>query len=37
MRQPIENLITFDKFVDLLQTQPENIYYELYDGEIVQM
>ncbi len=37
MRQPIENLTTFDEFVNFLQTQPENIRYELYDGEIVQM
>ncbi len=37
MRQPIENLTTFDEFVDFLQTQPESIRYELYDGEIVQM
>ncbi len=37
MRQPIENLTTFDEFVYFLQTQPENIRYELYDGEIVQM
>ncbi|MBR8839628.1 MAG: Uma2 family endonuclease [Stigonema ocellatum SAG 48.90 = DSM 106950] len=37
MRQPIENLTTFDEFVDFLQTKPENIRYELYDGEIVQM
>jgi len=37
MTQPIENLTTFDEFVYFLQTQPENIRYELYDGEIVQM
>ncbi|MBO3457356.1 Uma2 family endonuclease [Aetokthonos hydrillicola Thurmond2011] len=37
MRQPIENLTTFDEFVDFLQAQPESIRYELYDGEIVQM
>jgi len=37
MRQPIENLTTFDEFVYFLQTQPENIRYELYDGEIVKM
>jgi Uma2 family endonuclease len=37
MRQPIENLTTFDEFVDFLQAQPESVRYELYDGEIVQM
>lgn len=37
MRQLIENLFTFNEFVDFLQAQPENICYELYDGEILQM
>lgn len=37
MKQPVENLITFDQFVDFLQTQPENIIYELYNGDIIQM
>lgn len=37
MRQPIENTYTFDEFIDFLQTQPENVRYELYDGEIIQM
>jgi len=37
MRHPVENLTTFDEFVAFLQTQPENLRYELYDGEIVKM
>ena len=35
--QPIQKLVTFDEFVDFLQTQPDNICYELYNGEIVQV
>jgi Uma2 family endonuclease len=37
MRHPVENLTTFNEFVAFLQTQPENLRYELYDGEIVKM
>lgn len=37
MTVAIQKLVTFDEFVDFLQTQPENIRYELYDGEIVEM
>jgi len=37
MRHPVENLTTFDEFVAFLQTQPENLRYELYDGEVVKM
>ena len=37
MTLAIQKLVTFDEFVDFLQTQPENIRYELYDGEIVEM
>jgi Uma2 family endonuclease len=35
--QPLEKLFTFDEFLSFLETQPENIRYELYDGEIIQM
>lgn len=37
MRQALEAITTFDEFVDFLQSQPENLHYELYNGEIVQM
>ncbi|MHC5861847.1 Uma2 family endonuclease [Nostoc sp.] len=37
MIQSLQKLFTFDEFVDFLKTQPENICYELYDGEIIQM
>ena len=37
MTQALQKLFTFDEFVDFLQTQPENICYELYDGDIIQM
>jgi Uma2 family endonuclease len=37
MTQALQKLFTFDEFVDFIQDQPENIYYELYDGEIVQL
>ncbi len=37
MTQALQKLFTFDEFVDFLQTQPENICYELYDGEIIQV
>ncbi|PAX51526.1 Uma2 family endonuclease [Brunnivagina elsteri] len=37
MIQPLEKVFTFDEFLAFLETQPENIRYELYDGEIVEM
>ncbi|GAX46317.1 hypothetical protein NIES4075_73380 [Tolypothrix sp. NIES-4075] len=37
MTQSLQKLFTFDKFVEFLQTQNENICYELYDGNIIQM
>lgn len=37
MTQSLQKLFTFDEFLEFLETQPENIHYELYDGEIIQM
>jgi Uma2 family endonuclease len=37
MTQAPQKLFAFDEFVDFLQEQPENICYELYDGDIIQM
>ncbi len=37
MTQALQKLVTFDEFVEFLQSQPDNIRYELYDGEIIQM
>jgi Uma2 family endonuclease len=37
MTKALQKLVTFDEFVDFLQTQPDNICYELYDGEIIQV
>jgi Uma2 family endonuclease len=37
MTQALQKLLRFDEFVDFLQQQSENIYYELYDGNIIQM
>jgi Uma2 family endonuclease len=37
MAHSLQKLFTFNEFLELLETQPENIRYELYDGEIVQM
>ncbi|XHR85604.1 MAG: Uma2 family endonuclease [Gloeotrichia echinulata GP01] len=37
MTQALQKLFTFDEFVAFIQKQPENIRYELHDGEIVQM
>jgi Uma2 family endonuclease len=37
MTQALQKLFTFDEFVNFLQEQPENTYYELYNGEIVQV
>ncbi len=36
MMQALQKLFTFDEFVEFLQTQNENIRYELYDGNINQ-
>jgi Uma2 family endonuclease len=35
--QPLQKVFTFDEFLEFLETQPENIRYELHDGEIIQM
>ncbi len=35
--QSLQKLFTFDEFIDFLQEQPENICYELNDGDIIQM
>jgi Uma2 family endonuclease len=37
MTQALQKVFTFDEFLDFLETQPENIRYELYDGDIVEM
>ncbi len=37
MTQSLQKLFTFDEFIEFLSTQPENIRYELYDGEVIQM
>ncbi|MEC4879801.1 MAG: Uma2 family endonuclease [Scytonema sp. PMC 1070.18] len=37
MTQALQKLVTFEKFVEFLKTQPETIRYELYDGDIIQM
>ncbi|MBW4671006.1 MAG: Uma2 family endonuclease [Cyanomargarita calcarea GSE-NOS-MK-12-04C] len=37
MTQALNKLVTFDEFVNFLQSQPENIRCELYDGEIIQV
>ncbi|MDF5716085.1 MAG: Uma2 family endonuclease [Rhizonema sp. NSF051] len=37
MIQSLEKLFTFDEFLEFLEGQPENICYELYDGDIIQM
>jgi Uma2 family endonuclease len=37
MTQALQKLFTFNEFLEFLETQPENIHYELYDGEIIQM
>lgn len=37
MTQALQKIFTFDEFIDFLKIQPENIRYELYDGEVVQM
>jgi Uma2 family endonuclease len=37
MTQALQKLVTFDEFVEFLQSQPDNIRYELYDGEIIRV
>ncbi|MEC4816416.1 MAG: Uma2 family endonuclease [Scytonema sp. PMC 1069.18] len=37
MTLALQKLVTFDEFVEFLQTQNDNICYELYDGNIIQM
>jgi Uma2 family endonuclease len=37
MTQSLQRVFTFDEFLEFLETQPENIRYELYDGNIVKM
>ncbi|MDZ7959781.1 MAG: Uma2 family endonuclease [Aulosira sp. DedQUE10] len=37
MTQSLQKLFTFDEFLEFLETQPENVRYELYDGDIIQM
>ncbi|MEH2024639.1 Uma2 family endonuclease [Nostoc sp.] len=35
--QSLQKLFTFDEYLEFLETQPENIRYELHDGDIIQM
>jgi Uma2 family endonuclease len=37
MSQALQKLVTFDEFVEFLQAQKDNVRYELYDGDIIQM
>jgi Uma2 family endonuclease len=37
MTQSLQKVFTFDEFLEFLETQPENIRYELHDGDIVEM
>jgi Uma2 family endonuclease len=37
MTQSLQKVFTFDEFLEFLATQPENIRYELHDGDIVKM
>ncbi|MFN6461914.1 MAG: Uma2 family endonuclease [Nostoc sp. DedVER02] len=37
MIQSLKKLFTFDEYLEFLETQRENIRYELYDGDIIQM
>ena len=37
MIQSLQKVFTFDEFLEFLETQPENIRYELHDGNIVKM
>ncbi len=37
MTQSLQKLFTFDEFLEFLATQPDNLRYELHDGEIVKI
>lgn len=37
MTQSLKKIVSFDEFVEFLQAQKDNIRYELYDGDIIQM
>ncbi|MCW5312324.1 Uma2 family endonuclease [Nostoc sp. KVJ3] len=37
MIQSLQKLFTFDEYLEFLETQSENIRYELHDGHIIQM
>jgi Uma2 family endonuclease len=37
MTQALQKLFTFDEFLAFIEIQPENIRYELYDGDIIEM
>jgi Uma2 family endonuclease len=37
MTQALQKVYTFDEFVEFLKVTNENICYELYDGDIIQM
>jgi len=37
MTQSLQKLFTFEDFLKFLEEQPENIRYELHDGDIIQM
>ncbi|MBG1261394.1 Uma2 family endonuclease [Nostoc commune] len=37
MIKSLQKLFTFDEYLEFLETQPENIRYELHDGDIIQM
>jgi len=37
MTQSFQEVFTYDDFLDFLATQPENIRYELHDGDIVEI
>ncbi|MBD2199741.1 MULTISPECIES: Uma2 family endonuclease [Calothrix] len=37
MTQSLQKVFTFDEFLQFLATQPENIRYELHDGDIVKI
>jgi Uma2 family endonuclease len=37
MTLALQKTVTFDEFLQFLESQPENIRYELHDGDIIQM
>jgi hypothetical protein len=37
MIQSLQKLFTFDEYLEFLETQQENIRYELHDGDIIKM